>query len=88
MTILSAFRELLAGARPLIERRGLTMLGITLSNLADAHAVQLVLPIDTARRARSTPRSTTCATATAPTRSSAPCCSGAIPGSRFRCFRD
>ena len=40
-----------------------------------------------ARRARSTPRSTTSATATARTRSSARCCSGATPGSRFRCFQ-
>jgi DNA polymerase-4 len=46
MTLLSAFRELLDGARPLIERRGLTLLGITLSNLADARAVQLVLPLE------------------------------------------
>jgi DNA polymerase-4 len=46
MTLLTAFRELLDGARPLIERRGLTLLGITLSNLADARAVQLVLPLE------------------------------------------
>ena len=39
-------RELLADARPLIERRGLTLLGIALSNLADASAVQLALPVD------------------------------------------
>ena len=44
MTILEALRELLADARPLIERRGLTLLGIALSNLADASAVQLALP--------------------------------------------
>ena len=46
MTILSAFRDLLCDARPLIERRGLTLLGIALTNLADAGAVQLVLPLE------------------------------------------
>jgi DNA polymerase IV len=46
VTILDALRELLADARPLIERRGLTLLGIALSNLADAGAVQLALPVD------------------------------------------
>ena len=46
MTILSAFRDLLGDARPLIERRGLTLLGIALSNLADAGAVQLALPLE------------------------------------------
>jgi DNA polymerase IV len=46
VTLLEALRELLADARPLIERRGLTLLGIALSNLADASAVQLALPVD------------------------------------------
>jgi len=46
VTILAALRELLADARPLIERRGLTLLGIALSNLADAGAVQLALPFE------------------------------------------
>jgi DNA polymerase-4 len=46
VTILSAFRELLGDARPLIERRGLTLLGITLTNLADGSAVQLALPVE------------------------------------------
>jgi DNA polymerase-4 len=46
MTILTAFRDLLRDARPLIERRGLTLLGIALTNLADAGAVQLALPIE------------------------------------------
>jgi hypothetical protein len=87
MTLLSAFRELLDGARAADRARGLTLLGITLSNLADARAVQLVLPLESAARARSTPRSTTSATATAPTRSSARCCSGATPGSKSRCFQ-
>ena len=44
--ILAAARDLLAGTMPLIERRGLTLLGVALSNLADAGAVQLALPFD------------------------------------------
>ncbi len=46
MTILDTLRELLADARPLIEARGLTLLGIALSNLADGSAIQLALPVD------------------------------------------
>ncbi|HYH88691.1 MAG TPA: DNA polymerase IV [Solirubrobacteraceae bacterium] len=49
VTILAAFRDLLGDARPLIESRGLTLLGITLTNLADAGAVQLALPIEQRR---------------------------------------
>jgi DNA polymerase-4 len=48
-TILKAANRLLRACRPLIDRRGLTLLGIALSNLADAGAVQLVLPFDRAR---------------------------------------
>jgi DNA polymerase-4 len=48
-TILKAANRLLRASRPLIDRRGLTLLGIALSNLADAGAVQLVLPFDRAR---------------------------------------
>ena len=46
VTLLDALRELLADARPLIEERGLTLLGIALSNLADARDLQLALPIE------------------------------------------
>ena len=31
---------------PTIERRGLTLVGVSVGNLADGNAVQLVLPID------------------------------------------
>ena len=48
-TILGAARELLAGARPLIERQGLTLLGVALANLEDAGAVQLALAFDPQR---------------------------------------
>jgi DNA polymerase-4 len=45
-TILAAARELLAGAMPLIERQGLTLIGVALANLQDAGSVQLALPFD------------------------------------------
>jgi DNA polymerase-4 len=48
-TILHAATGLLRASRPMIERRGLTLVGIALANLADAGAVQLVLPFDRAR---------------------------------------
>ncbi len=48
-TILQAATELLRASRPMIERRGLTLIGIALTNLTDAGAVQLVLPFDRAR---------------------------------------
>jgi DNA polymerase IV len=48
-TILQAATGLLRASRPMIERRGLTLLGIALANLSDGGAVQLVLPFDRAR---------------------------------------
>ena len=45
-TILTAARALLAAAVPTIEQRGLTLVGVAVTNLADARAVQLALPID------------------------------------------
>jgi len=47
--ILDAVRELLATARPMIERRGLTLVGISVGNLHDDAAVQLALPLDRRR---------------------------------------
>ena len=46
--ILATARELLSAARPLIEARGITLLGLALGNLGDRHAIQLALPIDRA----------------------------------------
>ena len=46
--ILSAARDLLAAAMPLIERRGITLVGVSLSNLEDEGAVQLALPFERA----------------------------------------
>jgi DNA polymerase-4 len=45
-TILTTARALLATARPLIECRGLTLVGIAVANLGDGRAVQLALPFD------------------------------------------
>jgi DNA polymerase IV len=45
-TILAAARGLLAMAMPLIERQGITLIGITFSNLQDDRAIQLALPFD------------------------------------------
>jgi DNA polymerase IV len=45
-TILTTARGLLATAMPTIESRGVTLLGVALSNLADDAAIQLALPFD------------------------------------------
>ena len=45
-TILETTRELLAAAMPTIEREGLTLVGISVANLDDDGALQLVLPLD------------------------------------------
>jgi DNA polymerase IV len=44
-TILAAARELLTVAVPMIERQGITLVGISVSNLADGRG-QLMLPLD------------------------------------------
>jgi len=44
--ILGAVRALYAAARPLVEQRGLTLVGIAVGNLDDGGAVQLALPFD------------------------------------------
>jgi DNA polymerase-4 len=44
-------RSLMTDARPLIERQGLTLVGIAVANLESSRAVQLVLPFDGARGA-------------------------------------
>ncbi|HUP32621.1 MAG TPA: DNA polymerase IV [Gaiellaceae bacterium] len=45
-SILAAARGLLAAAMPLIERRGLTLVGVAVANLEADDAVQLPLPFD------------------------------------------
>jgi DNA polymerase-4 len=45
-TILAMARGLLAAAMPMVERRGLTLLGLTLTGLEDADAIQLALPFE------------------------------------------
>jgi DNA polymerase-4 len=48
-TILATARGLLAAAMPMIETRGVTLVGVALANLGDGHAIQLVLPFDRIR---------------------------------------
>jgi DNA polymerase IV len=45
-TLLTVGRELLAAAMPMIEERGVTLIGLSLSNLDDDDAVQLALPLE------------------------------------------
>jgi DNA polymerase-4 len=44
--ILAVARELMVTAAPLIERRGITLVGVAVTNLDDADAAQLTLPVD------------------------------------------
>jgi DNA polymerase IV len=46
VTILAVARGLLAAAMPMIQQRGLTLVGVALGNLQDASAVQLALPFE------------------------------------------
>jgi DNA polymerase-4 len=48
-TILAAARDLVVTARPLIDSQGLTLVGITVSNLEDERFVQLALPFQRPR---------------------------------------
>jgi DNA polymerase IV len=45
-TILSTARELLTVAVPLIQRQGITLVGVAVTNLADGRGGQLMLPLD------------------------------------------
>jgi DNA polymerase IV len=45
-TILSTARDLLVAAEPMIRDQGLTLVGVTLTNLSRDDAIQLVLPFD------------------------------------------
>ena len=48
-TILRTASALLRASTPIIEARGLTMIGVALTNLADEAAIQLALPFDRTR---------------------------------------
>jgi DNA polymerase-4 len=50
-TILAAVRELLREAQPLVDARGITLVGISVANLGNDDAVQLELPFGRDRRA-------------------------------------
>jgi DNA polymerase IV len=45
-TILAAVRDLLGVSAPLIEQKGITLVGVAIANLDDDRAVQLTLPFD------------------------------------------
>jgi DNA polymerase-4 len=45
-TVLATARGLLVAATPMIERRGVTLVGVAVANLENDHAVQLMLPFD------------------------------------------
>jgi DNA polymerase-4 len=45
-TILATARQLLRTSMPMIERRGITLIGIALANLIDRGPIQLILPFD------------------------------------------
>ncbi len=49
--ILAAARALLAAATPMIEREGITLLGLSLTNLVDADSPQLVLALEETKAA-------------------------------------
>ncbi len=49
--LLAAARGLLSEAEPLIAERGLTLVGVTITNLGDPRAIQLVLPLERDRNA-------------------------------------
>jgi DNA polymerase-4 len=44
--VLETARELLAAATPMIERQGLTLVGVTVANIDSRGAIQLTLPVD------------------------------------------
>ena len=46
LALLTAGRDLLEHALPMIEQRGITLLGITFTNLFGDDAVQMALPFD------------------------------------------
>ena len=48
-TVLATVRGLFEANRPTIERRGITLLGVTVSNLAEDRPMQMPLPIDDTR---------------------------------------
>jgi DNA polymerase IV len=45
-TILATARELLVTAMPMIQRQGITMIGVAVANLDDSGVIQLTLPFD------------------------------------------
>ena len=80
-------RGLLAAAMPTVRSRGLTLIGVAFGNLERDDAVQLALPLDRREAPALDAAVDGCATASAPGRSRARCCSGATSARRCRCSR-
>ena len=80
-----ATRGLLTAAMPVIERQGLTLVGVSLGNLEDDRAVQLALPFDRQRSGASMRRPTRCAIGLDPPRSPGRCCWAATSGRPCPC---
>ena len=83
-TVLATARGLLATAMPLIERQGLTLVGVAVANLENALPAQLMLPFDRHHGPPSTMHSTRCAPGSGRPRSPGPCSSGATRACRCR----
>ena len=88
-TILATARGLLAAATPMIEQRGLTLVGVAVANLENdaGGAADAAVRPSQRRRARCG-ASTRSASASAPPRSRAPCCSAAAKGSTMPLLPD
>ena len=86
-TILAAARGCCRGRLPTIDARGITLVGLTLTNLSDANAFSFRSRSSRRGRRRSTRRSTSCGSARDRAPSRARCCSAATRAGRRRCFR-
>ena len=84
-TILATARGLLAAAMPMIERQGLTLVGIAVANLDDATPSSSRCRSTAAAAAPSTPRSTRCVTGSGRRRSPGRSCSAATRAWSCRC---
>ena len=84
VTLLAAERALLVAALPMIRDQGITLIGISFTNLQNDGAIQLALPFDGWEDRRSTPRSTRCVTSSARRPSRGASSSGGARACRFR----
>ena len=86
--ILATARDCWRAAMPLIERQGITLVGVAVGEPRRRAPLQLELAASTVPTAPpSTPRSTRCATGSGSARSPGPCCSAATRACRCPCSR-